>query len=1284
MLKPALRHTARGIKHLLRLVLLFVLMLAAIGVAALLALRYWVLPDVERYHADITAAATLAIGRPVTVARIEADWNGLRPRLLLSDVKILDERGQTALAFPRLRNTIAWTTLFTGELRFYSLELDSPNLLIRRDVQGRRYVAGILSGEQSGVQSDAASSDWLLHQSRIVVHDGNIVWQDEMRDAPAISFSQVELVIDNRGDHHRFALRALPPANLSGQIDLRGDLYGASFTAPGEWRGEMFAQLDQFDALAWNKWFTLPDAFKSGKGAARIWLGMEQGQVNQVEADVAMHDLRAQLGDDLPQLELSRLSGRFGWQQSEGGFEVSTRQLALRMRNGFALKPTDLFLRVSPKESYRSASGEVRANAIELGDINTLLGYIPVGGDLKQRLLELSPRGRVSDLQANWQGDVERLAQYRVRARFENVGFSQVGTQPGLSGLSGEVDGGDSDGTLRLDSRGLNLHAPDFLSGPLAFDHLAARLDWQRSGRGWDLKLNDVQVRNADLEGTVYGGYQIDDGPGVADVTINLTRASVKHVARYIPMHAFDEATYRWLQTGLQDGVASSFLMRVRGDLRGFPFPDGKDGLFKIEAKAANVAIEFDPGWPRIERALADLLIQGRRLEVHASKAMTGDAALQNVSVVLPDTLADTLVMQVKGEAADATQRCLDYIRISPVRGYLDGYTDNIHAMGEGLLKLQLDIPLSGDTHTKVVGSYRFSNNEVDLGEHVPLLSHVNGSLAFTSDALEANDIRAQVLGGPAHISLRSENGMLLTHASGKLDADSLRTSYSYPLLRRLHGTADWVTEVKVKDKLADVLVTSDLRGLVSELPRPFTKAAAERVQLRFEQKDLSSNQDMFRLHYGDVVSADLTRTATAQGGWAIKRGAIAIGKADMKAVKDGIWVSGNLPQFALEGWSGWSDLPNSEGVLPNIAGINVTVGRVYGYGNVVHQLNISGSGRNGLISTRLTSRELNGDLIWQPQDEGKLFVRLKNAMLGEGADDNQAPPLVSRPGDVAVKPARLSLPAIDVAIDKLIWKGRQLGKLELLLNGRDGDVVLDSLRLTNPDGVFSANGKWSLAPEQTHLSTKIDIANAGRILTRSGYPESVKDGSGTLECDLVWNGAPDEFNYGSLNGKLRLKTGKGRFLQVNPGAAKLLGVLSLQSLPKRISLDFTDVLSPGFEFDSITGEANIEHGLLRTSDFMMNGAAAKIALSGQVDLERETQNLKVRVFPAIGDNVSLLSFAAGPAVGVSVLLANKLLRDPLDKLVAFDYNVSGSWADPKVERVGQVKAALDSLNPAR
>ncbi len=234
-------------------------------------------------------------------------------------------------------------------------------------------------------------------------------------------------------------------------------------------------------------------------------------------------------------------------------------------------------------------------------------------------------------------------------------------------------------------------------------------------------------------------------------------------------------------------------------------------------------------------------------------------------------------------------------------------------------------------------------------------------------------------------------------------------------------------------------------------------------------------------------------------------------------------------------------------------------------------------------------------------------------------------------------------------------------------------DYQLQSLRLTNPDGVLTADGKWKMqaGAEQTQLNLKLEIGNAGNILARYGYPDNVKNGSGKLEGGFSWAGAPDAFSYASVDGTLRLDTGKGQFLQVEPGIGKLLGIMSLQALPRHLTLDFDDVIRKGFEFEKITATASIHHGLMLTNDFKIEGSAAKVTMTGQVDLDHETQNLHVQVLPAVGSSVSLLSFAAGPAVGVGVYLTNKLLRDPLDKLVSFEYNVTGSWANPQVEKSG-------------
>ncbi len=333
MLRSSFLLVWRGMGKLTRAAIELSLLLAIVCALILLTLRYRILPDIERYHDQITAAASVALGQPLTIGKIAADWEGLRPRLLLSDVKILDKQGQVALSLPRLENTVAWTSLPTMELRFYSLLIDRPDLSIRRDAQGHWYVAGIPLIEQS---SDAeGSADWLLHQSSVIIRNGRITWQDDLRAAPALVLEQVDLVIDNRHGRHGFAVLASAPEKLASRLDVRGNFYGESFTDISDWHGQLYTQLDYADVLAWKPWVSLPNAFKHGKGALRMWLGFDQGQLRSVDADVAMAGVQARLSEDLPQLDLSELRGRIGWHQLDRGFEVTTQRLSLQMRDGF-------------------------------------------------------------------------------------------------------------------------------------------------------------------------------------------------------------------------------------------------------------------------------------------------------------------------------------------------------------------------------------------------------------------------------------------------------------------------------------------------------------------------------------------------------------------------------------------------------------------------------------------------------------------------------------------------------------------------------------------------------------------------------------------------------------------------------------------------------------------------------------------------------------------------------------------------------------------------------------
>jgi len=880
-------------------------------------------------------------------------------------------------------------------------------------------------------------------------------------------------------------------------------------------------------------------------------------------------------------------------------------------------------------------------------------------------------------------GQPQDLKRYQIHAQFDKLAMQAVGDRPGFSGLSGMLEANEKKGSLSLKTSDLTLNAPHYLMMPLAFERIDLDAAWQQQKSGWKFQLNQLRLVNTDLAGTASGSYEIDGkGLGSADVTLQLTRASVPHVARYIPLHALGDETQAWLKSGLLAGEANQFSLKLRGDLDHFPFPENRLGLFKINAHVHDVALEYQSKWPRIEKANADLLIEGQRLVVTAEKANIGTGEVQNVSVTLPDMLSDRLSLIVRGESSGATQHALNYINNSPLRVALKNFTQEIKARGDGKLNLLLNIPLSGSDDIKVQGSYRFNDNDVDLGEFIPTLSKVNGELNFTEATLNVPNITAQVLGGPAKISVRTEaGGRLNVTAEGRINAETLPPLAPVGVLKHLYGSTNWTTKVSALGDDLTVNVDTDLLGLGADLPAPFAKNRHENVPVHFEMKNLSATKDQLSLRYGKTIKAVFTRQLDKQGNWPIKRGTINLGSAATNQTeRDGIWIAGTLPYFSLQDWlaTGIAASGNAHGQIPELAGVEMTVHKLSAFNSEFNELKISGLASEKLFKAHLNANELKGELQWQAQGAGRLQLRLKEAALGNASKMVSMSPTQTLPAlgvdDIPVV-RKINLPTIDVAIDQFSYQRKPLGKLEFHLSQMGQDILLDHLRMANPDGTLVANGKWDLNSAQTHINFKLDIFEAGKILDRSGYPGALKDTKGSLNCDLLWAGGPDEFDQSKLSGSLDLKVGKGQFLKINPGAGKLLSVLNLQALPKRVTLDFTDVFSEGFEFDRIEATAQINQGVLVTKDLKIDGSAATVQMAGQVDLKRETQNLRVRISPKLSNTVSLIAFAGGPVVGAGVLLASKVLSDPLDKISSFEYNIAGNWADPTVNKLSTESA---------
>lgn len=1236
----------------------------------IVAMRYWLLPDIEQFHGRITSSLSAAMGNPVSIGKITGNWDGLHPHLRFSDVKLLDSQGQAALVLPVIDASVSWLSLPAAGLRLASLEIERPELLVRRDKHGKMYIGSVALASGS---ADNDLANWLLHQSRMVVRNAVIVWLDEQRSAPPLVLDQVNLRIENLFSHHQFALRAVPPIELATPLDVRGDFHGRRIDDLAKWRGQLYTRMDYTDLLSWRPWLKLPAELSRGRGALRGWLGIADGKIDQFTVDMALNDVTTRLSDAVPEMDVQALRGRAAWKTVDNGWEVSTRHLSMRMHNGLHLQPTDFYFKTTQASRTRPAGGELRANQLELESLTSLAAFLPLEASLRERLNAYAPRGHVSDLDLSWRGTPDKLAGYQVKGQFDNLAIQQNGDFPGFSGLSVNVDGTDAFGHLYVNTRKLAVEAPGAMREPLLFNTLTGQVEWQKEAAEIVIRADNVAVANDDLAGNVNGSYRTKSGTrGALDMTIALTRGDIRRAARYTPLIALDKKESDWLDGAMLAGHTEDFRLKIKGNLDDFPLTGKTDALFEISAHANDVAVKFAPDWPKIENISGEFVMKGNRLEVKAPTATMMGAQLHNLDVSLPDLRNPDMPLEIKGEATGPNNAFLQFVQQSPVRGYINEFTDGMSASGNGRLDLYTRISLAGTKPVKVAGNFRVQGSDMDLGPGVPWLRNTSGELVFSEAGMHASNVAADILGGPARLNVQTaEGGVVRANLQGRANLDLLRRTETSPLLNFLHGSTAWEANISVVKKTAQLTLTSNLQGISSTLPAPLAKSVGEPWPLRIEKKNIADGQDVITGQLGKLARMRLVRSEE-NGVSAIRRGVIGFGEkmpgeSRSAEARNGVWLTGNLPVLSLQGWDG---LASGSGASLPISGANLHIDRLTGYGMGFNDLQINAAKRGDGIAAQLSSQPVNGEIVWQPQGfegGGKLAARLRN-LYWQGDGQASPQPAAVKP---ATAPAPHQLPAMDINVEDMLYKGKQLGRVELIGVPEGRDWRLRRLHITNPDGSLSGDGLWRST--QTQVNLLLEISNAGKILARSGYPNTVKNGSGKLAANLSWNGQPDEFNFATLDGTLKLDTGKGQFLKMDPGIGKLLGILSLQALPKRITLDFTDVFSSGFEFDNINGNATIKRGVLQTQDLYMDGSSAKVTMKGTVNLNDETQNLHVVILPTLGSSVSMLSaFAAGPLAGLGTLIVSKVLGNPLDKLMSFEYNVSGTWSDPIPVKVGQ------------
>ncbi|MDR1351330.1 MAG: TIGR02099 family protein [Zoogloeaceae bacterium] len=1322
-------------RRLFRLFFWFLFALYLGFTALTLVLRFWLLPELPRYQPEIETLVSRALGTELRLGRLEARWSGLNPGVTLHDVQIFNAEGAAALRLARVDGVLSWHSLLSlwqGEPTFALLSLEKPELLIRRDREGRIFVAGLpLSSAEEEDQGDGAALKWLLAQQRIRIQDARLIWQDDLHAAPPLVLQSAHLEWRNRGRRHRFGLVAQPPAHLAAALEARGELSGdaADWRA---WRGQVYTRLEAANLpeihqrLEQNRLTAEGVRIERGIGALRLWA--QRGERGwQGTGDVALVDARLRLGADLPMLEISRLQGRL--QASRGlssdlvSWRVASRDLTLaaQLPQGDAIRIPDLDMQIewqmrvesdtannaetpSANKTWPSAktarTARVSVNALDLAQLVRLTEALPLTPETRDRIARHQPQGVLRQVKARWNPDLfaENAARqdYSVEAAFERLGFKAVDKTPGVSGFSGKLVANATGGKLTLESQQATLALPAVFDEPqFPLTRLYAQVEWRRNAKGMKAEIRALDFVSPHVQGKTRGSYQsLAEGPGEIDLQGEFTEAKATEVWRYMPRVVHPNVA-QWLRSALLAGTGTGSL-RLRGDLRDFPFePSRKEtGEFSVRVQAKDIHLHYGEGWPEMEDIHGNLEF-GAGMKISASGARSLGAQVRNAQVEIPRFHTKTPHLLVTGEASGPTAEFLRFIEQSPVAGFIGHATRDMSASGAGRLELKLDLPLADMAATTAEGRYHFLDNQVRFMQGLPPAQNVQGVLEFSGQMARADELKGRLLGAPFRLTIAPEEQAggtqktIHVQAKGGASAQELMRYVKHPLRTALSGNILWQADVRIAPKASEFLVTSTLEGLTSTLPFPFAKSAGETWPLRVQGNRGAGEREQIRITLGDGVRPRVAALLLRRAG-ELERGAIGIGQAP-RLPESGLNLYVRQTRLNLDAWrrllfagnvgGATAEAQEAEAVgLPALNLAALEAQKIIAFGATLNNASLRLRPEGEQMRVTVAADELVGDIAWDGDRNadrgGKITADLRRLRLGDAdaaAEGGET--------DTASIPAELleSLPGMDIRIGDFAYGERHFGRLELQAENAGGQWHLQQIVIENPEGRLTGNGFWRLRPSagerqsgMSNLAFQLESGDSGKLLARLGYPGMVRGGAARLEGNLEWAGSPLDLDPATLEGDLKLLAQRGQFSRIEPGVGKLLGLLSLQSFTRRLSLDFRDIFSEGFTYDRIDAKMRVNEGVLTTDgDLQIVSPSGRVLMNGQVDMKDETQDLHLTMQPELGGVAAVgTAIAINPLVGAAALLAQRFLQNPLNKVFSLQYAVTGSWSDPKVERL--------------
>lgn len=1254
-------------------------MAAYIGLGGLVALavglsllRLWLLPRIDDFRDPIADKLGTLLGETLRIEQVSARLQGFHPELSLHGLHILDAQSQTAIRFATARASLdPFRSLAAREPRFNRIDIIGPHLALRRRLDGTLAILGL-----SAREGDTPA--WLLADGEFDLRDAELDYRDERNASTTPLFlGKVDLRLRNTRNRHRFSAELELPETLGQGLRLIADIKGQGLDPTG-WRGRVYLQGQGLDAahLAHHLPHS-PLGLLAGKLDTQLWLDW-QGAPRSLQGEFSLHEpvlFHTSDQGEQRQFALPALSAHVQWRPAADGWRLDFDHWRPVLNTPWP----DTRLALAVRQDGIAAA----ASYLNLGDIaNAVSALAP---EIAPHLHSQAPRGVLEHARlfyAPQRADGERLG---VAGRFREVALKGGQGLPGFSNLSGEFSGTDTTGNATLALTQSRLALEGLGMPPIPLPELRTSLTWAHHDQDWTLTLPLLRFRTPDF--SALGRVRVVLAPKASpflDLQLHSDGMDVLAVPRYLPCALIPD-TCQWAHQALLAGRVTGWDFLFHGHSADFPFYR-QEGVLQAAVGTENIKLRFSPDWLPLTQAAAQLWFEGPGLTIDAHQGRIGAGEVVQVHALIPDLNRDP-VLELTGTARASVADSLDFLAHSPLRNIPERLLRYIDVSGTADIDMHLRVPFDtrrGDTlaqGTAHLHKAGLRNQALALG-----ISSIDGDLHFNGQGIHAPNLQARFLDQPATLQVRQQHADVVIDLRGKAEASALARQFPAEAWRHVHGMSSYHATLNLPKSLdaksgpLRLALESDLVGMALDLPDPLGKPDTSARPLRIDTQFRAGDKLPVKLSYGREVALQARFTDPDQG-LRLESADLAVGEPLPTSGEPGLGLYLRLDTLdAGAWWRGEADA--SETSPPPVRELKAKIGKLAWNGEAIGALSLQVRREGEHWTGHIDSDPAQGRFT---ASADAIHLDLDRLRFPKRPERPKPAPNATPPSPHPdIDPARV--PSLYIKVKELRWDRAALGTLALNSERRAHGMIVKALTLDHPNHHLKLQGHWTRSPSRdpdTRLEGSLHIASLGEFLTSLGYGGKVRDTASDLNFRLNWPGSPRQFAAATVAGEVTLKLGKGALPKIEPGLGRMIGMLNLNSLWRRLNLDFSDLFGEGLAYDGMGGTFRLGGGQALTEGFLIDALSAKMVIGGKVGLAAHDLDQVVTVIPHTSVALPIAGVVAGgPAVGAAVLVAQRLVGEEVDNLVASHYAVQGSWDAPTITRVDH-NLPLDMLDRA-